>query len=178
VQRHTRLRVYNVLAKPPLVYGSEAWTAKKQDEKRLEAAEMRFVRRTAGHIILDKKRNKHILEEFQVERITTYLQQDRAQWKSHIERMTDTRWPKLITSYKPPGKRSLGRPLKRWSETVTSHQDQKLKDDDDILCRIMIIIYLLERLYLLICCYVSSSELYLQLAIRLLMQHTNNKMKN
>jgi hypothetical protein len=33
VERHTRLRVYNVLAKPTLVYGSDAWTVKKQYEK-------------------------------------------------------------------------------------------------------------------------------------------------
>jgi hypothetical protein len=62
-----------------------------------------------------------------VSTITTYLQHYRAQWKSHIERTTDTRRPKLITSYKPPGKRSLGRRLKRWSETVTDHQDQNEK---------------------------------------------------
>jgi hypothetical protein len=33
---------------------------------------MRFVRWT-GYTILDKKRNKHILEELQVDPITTYL---------------------------------------------------------------------------------------------------------
>jgi hypothetical protein len=33
VERHTRLRVYNVLAKPTVVYGSDAWTVKKQYEK-------------------------------------------------------------------------------------------------------------------------------------------------
>jgi hypothetical protein len=49
------------------------WTAKKQDEKRLEAAEMRFMHWTAGYMILDKKRHEHILEELQVEPIT-YLQ--------------------------------------------------------------------------------------------------------
>jgi hypothetical protein len=32
VQKHIRLiRVYNVLAKPTLVSGSEAWTIRKQD---------------------------------------------------------------------------------------------------------------------------------------------------
>jgi hypothetical protein len=33
VQRHKRLRVYNLLAKPTLVYGSEACRVKKQNEK-------------------------------------------------------------------------------------------------------------------------------------------------
>jgi hypothetical protein len=40
---------------------------------------MRFMRRTAGYTIPDKKINKHILEELQIEPITTYLQQYRAQ---------------------------------------------------------------------------------------------------
>jgi len=38
------------------------------------------------------------LEDLHVGPIATYLQQYRAQWKSHIERMTDTRWPKLTIS--------------------------------------------------------------------------------
>jgi hypothetical protein len=37
------------------------------------------------------------------------------------------RGPKLRTSYKPPGKRSLGRSLKRWYATVTDYQDQNVK---------------------------------------------------
>jgi hypothetical protein len=49
LQLHARLRVYNILAKPTLYYGSEAWTVKKQDGKQLEAAEMRFMRRTAEY---------------------------------------------------------------------------------------------------------------------------------
>jgi hypothetical protein len=82
----------HVLAKPTLVYGSETWTVKKKPyEKRLEAAEMRFMRQTVRYTILDKKINEHILEEFQVEAITTYLQQYREQQKSHTELMTDTR---------------------------------------------------------------------------------------
>jgi hypothetical protein len=43
--------------KPTLVYGSEAWTIKKQGWKRTAASEMRFMRQTAGYTILDKKRN-------------------------------------------------------------------------------------------------------------------------
>jgi hypothetical protein len=40
VQQHTRLNIYRTLAKRPvLVYGSEAWTIRKADEKRLQAAE-------------------------------------------------------------------------------------------------------------------------------------------
>jgi hypothetical protein len=61
-----KIKSLQVLTKPTLVYGSESWTIKKQDEKRLEAAEMRFMRWTAGYTILDMKRNENILEEMQI----------------------------------------------------------------------------------------------------------------
>jgi hypothetical protein len=48
VSRHTRIRIYKALARPVLSYGSEAWTIRRTDEKRLISAEMLFVKRTAG----------------------------------------------------------------------------------------------------------------------------------
>jgi hypothetical protein len=57
VQRHTRLNIYRSLARPVLIYGSEAWTIRNADEKRLQAAEMKFIRKTAGLTLWDHKRN-------------------------------------------------------------------------------------------------------------------------
>jgi hypothetical protein len=48
VSRHTRIRIYKTLARPVLSYGSEAWTIRRTDEKRLISAETCFLRRTAG----------------------------------------------------------------------------------------------------------------------------------
>jgi hypothetical protein len=39
----------------------------------------------------------------------------------HIERMDSSRIPNNVLNYRPHGKRSLGRPIKRWSEIVTGH---------------------------------------------------------
>jgi hypothetical protein len=55
VQKHTRLGVYNVLAKPTLVSWSEAWTITSQDGKLQVTSEMRFKSRSMGYTILDKK---------------------------------------------------------------------------------------------------------------------------
>ena len=38
-----------------LLYGSEFWTLTKEDERKIEAAEMRFLRSVAGYTRLDKK---------------------------------------------------------------------------------------------------------------------------
>jgi hypothetical protein len=118
VQQHTRLNIYRTLARPVLIYGSEAWTVRKADEKRLQAAEMNFMRKTAGLTLWDHKRNE-ILKNLKFEPISKFIQNCRANWKNHIERMDYKRIPNNHLNYRPHGKRSLGRPLERWSETVT-----------------------------------------------------------
>jgi hypothetical protein len=74
VQQHTRLNVYRTLARPVLVYGSEAWTIRKADEKRLQEAEMKFMRKTAGLTLWDRKRNEEILKNLKVEPISKFIQ--------------------------------------------------------------------------------------------------------
>jgi hypothetical protein len=56
--QHTRLNIYRTLARPVLIYGSEAWTIRKADEKRLQAAETKFMRKTAGLTLLEHKEIK------------------------------------------------------------------------------------------------------------------------
>ncbi|KAJ4449379.1 hypothetical protein ANN_00778 [Periplaneta americana] len=63
VQKHTRIRLYNTLARPMLSYGSEAWTLGKADKSRVTACEMRFMRRTADYTKWDLKRNCEIFKE-------------------------------------------------------------------------------------------------------------------
>jgi hypothetical protein len=58
VQQHTSLNIYRTLARPVLIYGSEAWTMRKADEKRLQAAEMKFMRKTAGLTLWTTKEMK------------------------------------------------------------------------------------------------------------------------
>jgi hypothetical protein len=82
---------------------------------------MKFTRKTAGLTLWDHKRNEEILKNFKVESISKFIQNYRANWKEHIERMDSSRIPNNLLNYRPLGKRSLGRPLKRWSETVTGH---------------------------------------------------------
>ena len=44
-----RIKLYNTLALPVLLYGSETWTIKARDARRITAAEMKYMRRTAGY---------------------------------------------------------------------------------------------------------------------------------
>jgi transposase len=112
VSTHTRIRIYKTLARPVLSYGSEAWTI-RTDERRLISAEMRFLRRTAGYTRWGHKRNEDILTELQMSQITEFIYQYGKNWKEHVDRI-----PKMILKYQPKLKRNLGRPLKRWKDSV------------------------------------------------------------
>jgi hypothetical protein len=48
-----RIKLYDTLALPVLLYGSETWTIKAKDTRRITAAEMKYMRRTAGYIWTD-----------------------------------------------------------------------------------------------------------------------------
>jgi len=47
--KKTRMKLYNTLALPVLLYGSETWTVKARDARRITAAEMKYMRRTVGY---------------------------------------------------------------------------------------------------------------------------------
>ena len=58
--KKTRIKLYNTLALPVLLYGSETWTVKARDVRRITAAEMKYMRRTAGYTWTDYKTNAQI----------------------------------------------------------------------------------------------------------------------
>jgi hypothetical protein len=47
-----------------LLYGSETWTIKARDARRMSATEMKYMRRTAGYTWTDYKTNAQIAKEF------------------------------------------------------------------------------------------------------------------
>ena len=54
LNKGTNLRVFNPMVVPMLLYGCETWTIQKRHVSRLQAAEMRYLRRVEGVTKLDK----------------------------------------------------------------------------------------------------------------------------
>ena len=57
MNKETKLRIHNITGKEALKFGSEAWVLQKREEKRLEAAQMKFLRHLLGRTKLDKEKN-------------------------------------------------------------------------------------------------------------------------
>jgi len=57
MNQKTKLRFHNITAKAALKFGSEAWVLKKKEGRRLEAAQMKFLRHLLGIRKLDEEKN-------------------------------------------------------------------------------------------------------------------------
>src|SRR5688572_20604618 len=86
--KKAKIKIYEMMIQPIFVYGSECWTMRKQDEKRILIAEMSWLRKTAEISKLQKIRNYDIRHALRIE--TTLLDkvvQRRLRWFGHVERM-------------------------------------------------------------------------------------------
>jgi len=64
------MKLYNTLVLPVLLYSIETSTIKASDTRRITAAEMKYMRRTAGYTRTDYNTNAQIAKEL---KITTIL---------------------------------------------------------------------------------------------------------
>jgi len=101
MNKETKLRIHNITAKTALKFGSEAWVLKKREEKRLEAAQMKFLRHLLGITELDKEKNQCIREKIGAQNIVKEIKQYQEKWLQHIQRMDTNRTPKQALQYKP-----------------------------------------------------------------------------
>jgi hypothetical protein len=94
------------------------WKRGMDNKKRLRltACDMKFMRRTAGYTKWNHKRNEDILLELKIQPMIDYIKHYQESWRSHDNRINAERFPKAIFRYRPKGKRSIGRPMKRWRE--------------------------------------------------------------
>jgi hypothetical protein len=115
--KKTRIRLYNTLALPVLVCGSETWTIKAGDTRRISAAEMKYMRRKAGYNWTDHKTNKQIAKELKITPILDKLLEYSRNWIQQVHRMPRNRLPRVMKHYCLTGRRNNGRPLKRLLDT-------------------------------------------------------------
>ena len=60
------MKLYKVVARPSLLYGSETWVTTRRDMTRLEAVETRFPRSITGYTTLDKIRSEDIRQKLEI----------------------------------------------------------------------------------------------------------------
>jgi hypothetical protein len=115
--KETRVKLYNTLALPVLLYGSEMWTIKAKVARRKLAAEMKYMRRTTGYTWTDRKTNTQIAKELKITPILDKLLEYKRNWIQHVNRMPRNRLSRIMKHYSPTCRSDHGRSLKRLLDT-------------------------------------------------------------
>ena len=138
--KKTTIKLHNTLVLPVLLYGSETWTVKARDARRITAAETKYMRRTAGYTWTDYKTNVQIAKDLKITPLLDKLLEYKRSWIQHVNRMPRNRLPRIMKHYCPTGRRNHGRPLKwlldTWDGNGSTSGPTPWKiygDDDDLL---------------------------------------------
>ena len=110
LSRRTKLRVYNAIVVPTLMYGSETWVLNKQQESEaIQATEMRVLRRIAEKRMVDRVRNVEIREELNQEGVLEKVKRSQERWREALLRMGAERVVRRVYEAEMEGRRGRGR---------------------------------------------------------------------
>ena len=112
-----KMRLFNSLVIPIVIYGCETWTLKTEDEIKLLAFEVRCLRRISRIKYTDRITNVEVRQRLQsTETILSKIKKQQLRWFGHVKRMEPSRLPKIALEGSLHGLRPRGRPRKRWME--------------------------------------------------------------
>jgi len=120
-----RIKLHNTLALPVLLYGSETWTIKARDARRITAAEMKYMRRTAGYTWTDCKTNTQITKYLKITPTLDKLLEYKRNWIQHVNRMPRNRLPRVMKHYSPTGRKDLWQTFEETSGYVRPERVNK-----------------------------------------------------
>ncbi|KAK3565584.1 hypothetical protein QTP86_012898 [Hemibagrus guttatus] len=118
LSRKAKLSIYQSIYAPTLTYGHELWVMTERVRSRIQAAEMSFLRRVAGHSLRDRVRSSVTREELGVEPLLLHIERGQLRWLGHLFRMPPGHLPGEVFWACPTGKRPRGRPRTRWRDYV------------------------------------------------------------
>lgn len=133
ISSKTKVRIFNTVCIPALLYGTETWAIKESQLARLERFQNRCLRvilkifyETHGQVsnssIREKAQNQRSVEQL--------IHNRRLHWFGNVYHMPTSRLPNKMLSAQPPqGKRPQGKRFHTWREILRSDFEQfYLKD--------------------------------------------------
>jgi hypothetical protein len=118
VRTKTILKIYNALVLPTFLYGSQDWTLTALQRQRIAEAEIKLLRPLAGYTLYDHKTNDSVSRKLQTACILNKIDKYRRNRLLHLKTMPLNRIPLKSYHYRLQGRRTIGRPKKRWREQL------------------------------------------------------------
>jgi len=109
-------RIYAACVRSAMIYGSETWPMKVEDERRLEKTERAMMRRMCGVRLAQRINSEVLHERLGLEKVKDVVRRGRLRWFGHLERMESDNWVSACRGLEVEGKRCRGRGKKSWEE--------------------------------------------------------------
>jgi len=124
LSRRAKLRIYNSVIRPCVLYGCDTWNLTVRMQERLLVFENRVLRRILGpkrDPVTGRFRMRPNEETRQLTGqplITSVIKSRRLQWAGHVARAPPTRYIRQVLDGIPTSTRLPGRPRLRWEDNV------------------------------------------------------------
>ena len=121
IPTNLKMKILKCLVWPIMLYGCEAWTTKKADDKMIETAEMWFYKRLLRIKWTDHRTNDSILQELRTSKsLLSIINKRKLKYIGHISRNQNTDLMKTIFQGKTQSQRKKGRPPASYISSIKS----------------------------------------------------------
>ena len=106
------------------LYGCETWSLTLREERKLRVFENMVLRRIFGprrdEVTGEWRRlhNEELNDLYSSPNIVRVIKSRRMRWAGHVVRMGEERGAYRVLVGKPDGRRTLGRPIRRWVDNI------------------------------------------------------------
>ena len=124
IGRKTKMKLFNTLIRPVLLYGCETWKLTKVEEKRLDTFQFQCLRRILGIRWQQHVTNDRVKEISGMTQISGEVRRRRWNWLGHIFRREEENDCRVALGWAPEGRRARGRPKTKWRRTVEKERQK------------------------------------------------------
>ena len=104
---------------PTLTYGCQTWSPTKKEKQKLRSTQRAMERSILGLSKIQKIRHNLIRGKTGMDDILSTVAKLKWKWAGHLARMSDRRWTRRVTDWRPEGRvRKVGRQKLRWKDDI------------------------------------------------------------
>ena len=108
---------------PVLLFGCESWAMTSENKRRVDVAQMKWLRNILGITLWHRRRNADIRQSCSTQQVSTKIARHQLRYYGHVARMAPERLAKQVKDWQQPEcwKRPRGRPHLRWVDSIKNN---------------------------------------------------------